>query len=164
MFSDALAVASCSWIESVYGLFSESHTHISSSSKDYKFHSFPTFYLYCWIVKSGGLRMFKLEIGLEGMFQMKITSVGIQKVIKGCYLWCCLIIWNLCHIHEVGEWLRKRENKEKWPAFLTFHCRVRCQMVNTVVSRTLSIYGVFSSNIVVNWSRLWMIPRITHHK
>lgn len=84
MFSDALAVASCSWIESVYGLFSESHTHISSSSsKDYKFHSFPTFYLYCWIVKSWGLRMFKLEIGLEGMFQMKITSVGIQKVIKG---------------------------------------------------------------------------------
>lgn len=37
-------------------------------------------------------------------------------------------------------------------------------MVNTVVSRTLSIYGVFSSNIVVNWSRLWTIPRMTPHK
>lgn len=85
MFSDALAVASCSWIESVYGLFSEAQTHISSS-KDYKFYSFPTFYHYCWNVKLGGLRMFKLEIGLEGMFQLKINSVGIQKVIKGCYL------------------------------------------------------------------------------
>lgn len=37
-------------------------------------------------------------------------------------------------------------------------------MANTAVSRTLSIYGVFSSNIVVNWSRLWMIARMTHHK
>lgn len=49
MFSDALAVASCSWIESVYGLFSESHTHTLAAAAA-KITSFTVFLLFTFTV------------------------------------------------------------------------------------------------------------------